>query len=85
MDTQPYKKEIIRSIEYNVKYSSRTFTHAVKDQELISSSQDYDGSDIKFLDDSSNWFPWQKYIMDLIYDDKKDEIRPGIDRRIIWI
>ena len=44
----------------------------------------YEASDLKIFDVSSNWFPWQKSFMELIFN-KDLTLKDPDDRTILWI
>jgi len=46
---------------------------------------EYLGYDIRMLDDRSQRHPWQNSMLDLIYNEKKEEFRRPDDRTITWI
>jgi len=46
---------------------------------------EYEGKDIRMLDDKSNRFEWQQSLLELVYDETKEEFVKPDDRTITWV
>lgn len=60
----------------------------VEKLQLIDSSNksaEYTGRDIRILDNRNNRYGWQNKLLDIIYDERKEELRQSDDRTIHWV
>lgn len=67
-------------------YCSKKDTRVSKDTyKRENGAKVYEGSDIKFLSERENRYPWQNYVYDKIFEDNSSNIKDPDDRTIIWI
>ena len=60
----------------------------VEQFQLIESSNksaEYTGRDIRILDNRNSRYPWQNKLVDIIYDERTEELKQSDDRTIHWI
>lgn len=78
--------KMLGSWEQNLDYCSKPESR-VENTEIVSSAEleKYEGKDLEFLDESSNWRPWQRVLYDQLFDIFPLSIATPDDREIIWV
>lgn len=73
--------------EEAVAYCTKDETRVPDTKPYLSSgvNKPYAGSDIAFLEDSQNWYPWQKELFEYIFDNVPSVLSEPDDREIVWI
>jgi hypothetical protein len=76
-------ERMMGSQEEAIAYCTKTDTQMRKPR-LFGILTQYEASDLKLFDNSSNWYPWQKSFMELIFN-KDLTMKDPDDRTILWI
>lgn len=66
-----------------IAYCTKTDTQIRKPKKFGILTQ-YEASDLKIFDNSAKWYPWQKDLMEILFD-KDLTLREPNDRTIIWV
>lgn len=72
------------SWQENIDYCTKAETRVSDNYFSSPSLQKYLGRDIKFLNDSSRLYPWQRDLMEKIFEKDTVSIKTPDDRKILW-